>query len=81
MSETAKVYTVWSGASSQRIALILREWLPIFLGGTVDCRLSSVDTRNGHRQSAELSQQLDPVDVGIICLVPDNIDEIGRAHV
>ena len=66
MNERTNIHTVWSGAPSKQIALLLNEWMPIFLKGTVDCWASA------NEWGPELAKQLDESDGGVICLLTEN---------
>lgn len=69
-----KVFISWSGELSHRIALHLKEWLPVVLP-FVDAWVSSEDIPKGTRWGAELATQLEGTDSGIVCLVPGNLNE------
>jgi TIR domain-containing protein len=69
-----KLFISWSGELSHRVALNLREWLPVVLP-FVDPWVSSEDIPKGSRWGAELAAQLEVTDAGIVCLVPGNIEE------
>lgn len=69
-----RLFISWSGDLSHRVALHLKEWLPIVLP-SVEPWVSSEDIPKGSRWGAELASQLEGTDSGIICLVPGNIDQ------
>src|SRR5262245_14507205 len=69
-----KLFVSWSGELSHRIALHLKEWLPVVLP-FVEVWVSSEDIPKGRRWGAELATPLEGTDAGIVCLVPGNIDE------
>jgi hypothetical protein len=69
-----KVFISWSGDLSHRIALSLREWLPVVLP-FVEPWVSSEDIPKGARWSAKVASELAETHAGIICLVPDNLAE------
>ena len=71
-----KVFISWSGPLSHRIALILRDWLPVVLP-CMDPWVSSEDIPKGTRWGTELARELEGTHSGIICLVPDNLAEPG----
>ena len=66
-----KVFLSWSGTLSHRVAALLRDWLPNVLQA-VEPWLSSQDIAPGARWAAEVSTQLQSVEVGIICLTAEN---------
>lgn len=68
-----KVFIGWSGDESRRVALVLREWLPMVIQG-VDPFVSSIDIDKGSRWEAKLSEELEATSFGILCLTPDNLD-------
>ena len=69
-----KVFISWSGELSHRIALHLKEWLPVVLP-FVDAWVSSEDIPKGTRWGTELATQLEGTNSGIVCLVPGNLNE------
>jgi hypothetical protein len=69
-----KLFISWSGELSHRVALHLKEWLPVVLP-FVEAWVSSEDIPKGSRWGAELATQLEGTNAGIVCLVPGNIDE------
>jgi hypothetical protein len=69
-----KVFISWSGDLSHRIALSLRDWLPVVLP-FIEPWVSSEDIPKGTRWGAELARELDGTHSGIVCLVPDNFTE------
>jgi len=69
-----KVFISWSGNLSHRVALSLRDWLPVVLP-FIDPWVSSEDIPKGTRWGTELARELEGTHSGIICLVPDNLTE------
>jgi hypothetical protein len=69
-----KLFISWSGKLSHRVALHLKEWLPVVLP-FVDAWVSSEDIPKGTRWGAELAGHLEGTDSGIVCLVPGNVSE------
>lgn len=67
-----KVFISWSGTTSHRIALILRDWLLTVIHA-IDPWVSSEDIKKGDRWSAQLAKQLDETSYGIICITPTNV--------
>lgn len=69
-----KLFIIWSGDLSHRIALHLRTWLPAVIS-SVEAWVSSEDIPKGNRWGAELASQLDSTDAGIVCVTPGNLNE------
>ena len=67
-----KVFVSWSGETSHRVALLLKERLPSFLPG-IEPWVSSVDIAKGVRWSHEIATQLDQCNFGIVCVDPSNL--------
>jgi hypothetical protein len=66
-----KIFVSWSGDLSNRIAIILKNWIPNVLH-SIDVFVSSEDIDKGSRWSEEIARQLSSSDYGIICLTKDN---------
>lgn len=66
-----KVFISWSGDISKAIATALRDWLPKVIQ-SVKPWMSEQDIPKGTRWLHHISEQLEQVKVGIICLTPDN---------
>lgn len=66
-----KVFISWSGSQSKSVALALRDWLPQVLQ-LVDPFVSSEDIDKGAKWNAEISQQLDQSDFGVVCVTREN---------
>jgi hypothetical protein len=69
-----KVFISWSGPLSHRVALQLREWLPVVLP-FVEPWVSSEDIPKGSRWGAELATQFEGTNSGIVCLDAGNLDQ------
>jgi len=67
----ARILISWSGERSEKIAEILREWLPSILPG-VEPWLSSEDIRKGSRWSLQLATELEATQFGLLVVVPEN---------
>ena len=67
-----KIFISWSGETSHKIALLLRDWLPALVENA-ETWVSSEDILKGERWGVELSRQLAETSFGIICLDPTNI--------
>lgn len=68
-----KVFISWSGATSHKVAIILRDWLPSVIQ-SIKPYVSSEDIDKGARWSSDIAAELDASSYGILCLTPDNID-------
>lgn len=68
-----QVFLSWSGERSEYIAETLRDWIPNVLQ-FVEPWLSSQDIGKGTRWNKELSDRLEEIDFGIVCLTPENLD-------
>ncbi len=68
-----KVFLSWSGGTSQKVALVLREWIPSVLQN-VEPYLSSEDIDKGARWSADIAKELEGTSFGILCVTKENID-------
>lgn len=69
-----KILISWSGGPSHKVALALRDWLPVVLP-FVKPWVSSEDIPKGARWAAELAVELKTTDYGIICVTPSNLGE------
>jgi hypothetical protein len=67
-----KVFIAWSGDRSLRVAQTLREWLPTVVQ-RVEPFMSERDIRTGARWRAEVANQLQDCQFGILCLTSDNL--------
>lgn len=68
-----KVFISWSGPTSKRVALVLKEWLSNVLQ-TLDPYVSSEDIDKGARWGSDIAAQLGETNFGILCLTPDNLN-------
>jgi hypothetical protein len=68
-----KVFLSWSGPTSKRIALALRDWLPSVIQ-TVEPWMSSEDIKKGTRWSPAIAKELAESRAAIFCLTPDNLE-------
>jgi len=69
-----RVFISWSGTYSERVAVVLRDWLPMVLQN-VEPWVSSEDIAKGGRWSSELERALREAMFGIICVNADNANE------
>jgi len=73
-SGNMKIFIIWSGEPSQKVALALRDWLPSVLPFAKPW-ISSEDIEKGARWNAEIASNLDATEFGIICVVPGNLTQ------
>jgi hypothetical protein len=67
-----KVLISWSGEPSHRVALLLRESLPLFIQ-VADPWVSSEDIDRGTLWRTELAKELEQGSTGILCITRDNV--------
>jgi hypothetical protein len=67
-----KVFISWSGTTSHRVAVILRDWLPSVIQ-SIEPYVSSEDIDKGARWSTDIAGELHASTYGLICLTRDNI--------
>jgi hypothetical protein len=67
-----KVFISWSGQRSKQIAAALRTWIPDVFQN-IDVWMSDDDIIAGARWGAELGNQLETTNFGILCLTPENV--------
>jgi TIR domain len=68
-----RIFISWSGASSQKIATILKWYLEKYIL-TLTCFVSSENIRKGNKWRDEIDAQLTSADMGIVCFVPSNVE-------
>lgn len=66
------VFVSWSGPTSHRVAIVLRDWLRSALQA-VEPYVSSENVDKGARWNTEISQELESSNFGILCVTPENI--------
>ena len=66
-----KVFVSWSGKKSRDVARAFGDWLPMVLHA-VDPFVSAKDIRAGTRWQAEIAEELDDTDFGLICVTKEN---------
>ncbi len=66
-----KVFLSWSGETSQKVALVLKEWLPLVIQ-VIEPYVSSEDISKGERWSVDIAKELDTTNFGILCVTKDN---------
>jgi TIR domain len=67
-----RIFISWSGPTSHRVALTLRDWLPSVVQA-LKPYVSSEDIDKGTRWSTDISQELEHSRYGILCITPDNL--------
>jgi signal transduction histidine kinase len=67
------VFISWSGEPSRKVASLLYAWLPRFVQ-SIDPFLSSEDIRKGARWFIEISNELEQINFGILCVTRSNLD-------
>jgi hypothetical protein len=68
------IFLSWSGAQSEVIAKVLRDWLPKIFFGTVKLWMSQADIDRGSRWAHEIAQNLERSSFGIVCVTADNLN-------
>ena len=68
-----KIFISWSGDLSNKVALILHEWLPSVIQ-SLEPYVSSENIDKGARWSTDISKELEDSSFGILCVTKDNID-------
>lgn len=68
-----KVFVSWSGALSNKVAVILKDWIPNVLQ-SVELYVSSEDIEKGSRWNEEIARQLACSDYGILCITKENTE-------
>ncbi|MGC1621088.1 MAG: toll/interleukin-1 receptor domain-containing protein [Candidatus Acidiferrum sp.] len=72
LAETNNVFISWSGPRSKSAAEALKDWLPTILQ-TARPWMSATDIEKGTRWREEVTEALDTMKAGIICLTPENL--------
>ena len=72
-----KVLISWSGELSHRVALLLRESLPMFIQ-VVEPWVSSEDIARGTLWRTELASELAQGSTGILCITRENVVPLGE---
>lgn len=68
-----KIFLSWSGELSRKIAIELRDWLPLVIQ-SVQPYVSSEDIDKGTRWSIDIAKELEDSSFGIICVTPQNLE-------
>lgn len=67
-----KVFVSWSGELSQKVAHLLKKWLPCIIQ-SVEVFYSTDDIEKGENWDSKISGELSECKYGIICLTAENI--------
>jgi len=67
-----KIFLSWSGETSHRIAVILRDWIPLVIQ-SIKPYVSSEDIDKGARWSVDIGTELENSNYGILCVTKDNL--------
>jgi TIR domain len=73
MEAEMKIFVSWSGNRSKRVAEILHDWLPNVIQ-SLRPWMSAVDIEGGARWSADIANELETTQFGIICLTAENLE-------
>lgn len=68
-----KVFISWSGETSHKVAISLRDWLPSVIQ-SIKPYVSSEDIDKGARWSSDIASELDSSSFGILCVTSDNVN-------
>ena len=69
-----KIFISWSGDRSKAIADVFKKWIPAVIQAAKPY-FSPSDIDKGSRWNQEISKELESSQVGLICLVRENLDE------
>ena len=67
-----RVFISWSGAHSEKLGEVLRNWLPSVLQ-LVKPYFTPSDIEKGARWNTEIAKELETAEVGILCVTRDNL--------
>lgn len=70
-----KVFLGWSGDTSHNVAMALRDWLPKVIQA-IKPFVSSEDIAKGARWAAQIAEELQATNYGIICVTNENSDSV-----
>lgn len=68
-----KVFISWSGSTSHKVAVVLRDWLPSVIQ-SIEPYVSSEDIDKGARWSTDIAGELHASSYGLVCLTSDNVN-------
>ena len=67
------IFISWSGTTSHKVAMILREWMPSVIQSVVPY-VSSENIDKGARWSTDIAEELNKSTFGILCVTKDNVE-------
>lgn len=67
-----KVFISWSGETSKKVALLLREWLPMAINA-IEPYVSAKDIDKGSAWFSDIAGELKESEYGIVCLSKENL--------
>jgi hypothetical protein len=67
-----KVFISWSGVLSQKVAEVLKDWIPSVIQA-IEPFLSSEDIDKGNRWNTDIARELKETSFGIICVTKENL--------
>jgi hypothetical protein len=68
-----KIFISWSGQLSNKVALVLRDWLPSVIQA-IEPYVSSEDIDKGARWTSDIAKELEASRFGLLCITPENIE-------
>jgi hypothetical protein len=68
-----KIFISWSSGVSNKVAQVLREWLPSVIQA-IEPYVSSEDIDKGARWSTDIAKELEASRYGILCVTHENVD-------
>lgn len=71
--DSMKVFISWSGSKSERVAKILKKWIPCVIQ-RVEPYFSSADIDKGARWSTDIAKELQDALFGILCVTKENLN-------
>lgn len=72
MENLHNVFISWSGDRARGVANALHQWLPLLLQSCVPW-VSCSELEKGQRWAQEITAKLSEIDLGIVCLTPENL--------
>ena len=68
-----RVFKSWAKPQSRAVARLLRDWFP-FVINAIQPWMSEEDIDKGARWNANIAEELEGSNFGIICLTPENLE-------
>lgn len=68
-----KIFISWSGETSHKVAIALRDWLPSVIQSLIPY-VSSEDIDKGARWSSDIASELDQSAFGLLCVTKENVN-------